>query len=369
MKNLLILLDADFVGGAETNYKYLLPILKKEGWTPIFVTNGAKNLKEYFHRQNIQVQVLSPFKNYYSLSENGRFSAKNFFKNLLSIKRNKSTLKKIIDEYKPAAVISNSMISHWLLSSVRHKHPFKKVMHLGDIINRKRVFGLYGMGLDRITKRMDSVIVVSDAVKKSLIPKIHNKVTKLYNPVEMKIQGRKMNGKSVNHTIRVGMFARYTSWKGHREFLKIANELNDPIFEFVCYGNVDGNEDYFRELQRLANSLPNKDRIHLNGFSHDVVSEMSKCDLILHLSNLPEPFGRIFIEANALGIPAYAYDGGGTREVFKELKIAGVLITNGDYKKMVEEVRLFPDKKFEFPSLEEISPENYFSRFEKVLLS
>src|ERR1700704_161555 len=153
MKNLLILLDADFVGGAETNYKYLLPILKKEGWMPIFVTDGAKNLREYFNRQNIQVQVLSSFKSYYSLSENGRFSIKNFLKNLISIKRNKSSLRKIIDEYKPVAIVSNSMISHWLLSSFNSRGSFKKVMHLHDIIDRKKAFGLYGIGLDQITKK------------------------------------------------------------------------------------------------------------------------------------------------------------------------------------------------------------------------
>ena len=369
MKNLLILLDADFVGGAETNYKYLLPILKKEGWNPIFVTNGAKNLKEYFNRQNIQVQILSSFKSYYSLSEKGRFSTRNFFKNLISIDHNRSSLKKIIDEYKPVAIVSNSMISHWLLSGVSSKHPFKKVMHLHDIIERKRVFGLYGIGLDQITKKMDSIIVVSDAVKERLIPKMHKKVTKLYNPVDISLSGKKKNNGKVYNSIRVGMFSRYTPWKGHREFLKIAGELTDPIFEFVCYGNVNGNEDYFRELQNLANSLPNNERIHLNKFSPDVEIEMRRCDLILHLSNLPEPCSRILVEASALGIPVYAYDGGGTQEVFKELKIAGVIMTNGDQKRMVEEIKAFTKQSFGFPSLDEISPQNYFSRFEKVLLS
>jgi len=367
MKNLLILIDADFVGGAETNYKYILPILEEKGWKLIFVTHGHKNLEAYFDKQNIRIQMVSNFEPYYSLSEKGRFSFRNFMKNLISIQRNRVILKKIISEYKPVAIISNSMISHWLLSLVSSNHGFRKVMHLHDIVNRERVWGLYGIGLDQITKRMDRIIVVSDAVRQKLHPKSKTKITKLFNPVEVNLTERESKNAIKSEFIQLGMFARYTPWKGHREFLKIANELQDPVYKFICYGNPDGNEDYFKELVNTADSLQNRERIHLNNFSYDVAADMGKCGLILHLSVLPEPLSRILIEANALGIPVYAYDGGGTRELFETLKLAGVLVKTGDYRQMIEEIKQFPSKTFKFPSLKEITPEMYASKFEAVL--
>ena len=368
MKNLLILIDADFIGGAETNYKYILPILEDNGWNPIFVTNGQKRLNEYFGGQNIRVKVLSSFKSYYSFSVNGRFSVGNLFRNLIAIERNKLALRKIIKAYKPVAIVSNSMISHWLLSLIRGDHSFRKVMHLHDLINRNRVMGLYGIGLDRISKRMDRIIVVSDAVKERLVPGIEAKVTRMFNPVIVNGMGRAIgNGRSLN-SLRIGMFARYIPWKGHRDFLRIAAELSDPAFEFVCYGNTDNNETYYGELQNIAESLPNKERIHLHKFSHDVTGEMSKCDLIIHLSNLPEPSGRVLVEANALKIPVYAYEGGGARQLFEELKLAGILVPNGDYRAMIAEIKLFHNKTFVFPTLDEIIPERYVSKFEEVLI-
>ncbi len=368
MKNLLILIDADFIGGAETNYKYVLPILEENGWSPIFVTNGEEHLNEYFNRQNIKIKVLSSFRNYYSFSVDGRFSVRNLFKNLIAIQRNKWVLQKIIKAYKPVAIVSNSMISHWLLSLIRSDHSFRKVMHLHDLINRRRVLGLYGIGLDQISKRMDRIIVVSDSVKDRLIPGIQSKVTKLFNPVNVNGVGPAISNDWSPNRLRIGMFARYTPWKGHRDFLRIASELADTDFEFVCFGNTDNTETYYQELQIMANSLPNKRRIHLHKFSHDVAGEMSKCDLVVHLSNLPEPSGRILVEANALKIPVYAYEGGGVRELFEELKLAGKLVANSDYRAMVEEIKSFRNKTFVFPGLDEIIPERYVSKFEKVLL-
>ncbi|MDO6429405.1 glycosyltransferase [Flavitalea sp. BT771] len=363
-KTLLILTDGDFVGGAETNYTFILPILKEHGWRPVFVTSGDKNISEYFSRQQLQVEVFPGFSKYFSFTVNGRVSLVNIFRTWLSLRKNRIVLKGLFKKYQPLVIVSNSMVSHWLLSAVGSGVSCKRIMHLHDIIDTRKVFGLYGRGLNHIASKMDSIIVVSDAVKERLSSSLGYKAVKIYNP--MKATG--LPSKPLSKPMRIGMFARYTEWKGHWDFLYLAKALSGPEYEFVSYGNTTGNEAYFRRLQAFASSLPNASHIHLNGFCYNVTAEMAKCDLILQLSILPEPFSRIMIESNACRVPVYAYDGGGVQELFRELSLAGLLIPQGDLHAMIDAIKSADKRTFVFPDLREISPDNYFARFEKVLV-
>src|SRR5262245_13097699 len=107
MRNLLVLLDADFIGGAETNYKYILPRLKERGWNVIFVSSGDTNIHEYFAQYGLTVSVLPLFRKYFSLSENGKVSFANIFRTWRAMRKNRSILKKLIREYQPPAIVSN----------------------------------------------------------------------------------------------------------------------------------------------------------------------------------------------------------------------------------------------------------------------
>jgi hypothetical protein len=47
---LFILTDQDFVGGAEVNYRFMIPELTKKGYRPIFVAPASERLRHYFHQ-------------------------------------------------------------------------------------------------------------------------------------------------------------------------------------------------------------------------------------------------------------------------------------------------------------------------------
>ena len=365
MKTLLILTDADFVGGAETNYTYILPSLQKNGWNPVFITSGDKNISEYFRRQQLMPTVKPLFRKYFSFSVNGRVSPVNIFRTWRSLVKNRAVLKGLMKEYRPQAIVSNSMVSHWLLSAIKSDAGCKKIMHLHDLVNTKKAFGLYGRGLQRIAAKMDTVIVVSEPVRSQLPVALHNKIVKIYNPVKLS----QLPAKTISKPLRIGMFARYTEWKGHRDFLRIAQALAGPEYEFTSYGNIAGNEAYFRQLQELAGALPNHLRIQLNGFSHHINREMATCDIILQLSKLPDPAPRVLIESNACGVPVFAYEGGGVKELFSELGLAGVIVPMGNLSAMIEAIKKADTMSFVFPDLKEITPEKYFTHFEKVLYS
>lgn len=366
MRKLLVLTDADFVGGAETNYQYIIPQLLKNGWFPIFVSSGGENLKSYFRKQGLEIVVVPAFKKYYSFSVRNRVSLTNIFRTWLNVVRNRQVLRKLISKHKPSAVVSNSMVSHWLLAFANTGTGCRKVMHLHDIVNGRKAFGLYGKGLNWIAGRMDAVIAVSEAVRKQLSPKLQLKVNKIYNPAEATLY---IAGRHSGKIMRIGMFARYTPWKGHRDFLEIAKALPSGNYQFICYGNYSGNESYFEELKAIAATMPNAANIQINGFCYNAAAEMSKCDIILQLSLLPDASPKILVESNMCRVPVYGYEGGGVKELFEEFSLAGVLVPSGDKQALVNAIKDFPNREFAFPDFSHLQPANYFTRFEQMLVS
>jgi glycosyltransferase involved in cell wall biosynthesis len=364
MKNILILIDADYVGGAETNYLHIHPQLTKNGWNPVFVTSGSDHLKAYFDKKQIPIEIIPAFQKYSSFSVNGRVSLFNIFRTWIAILKNRQVLKQLISTYHPAAIISNSMVSHWLLSKSKRGPACIKIMHMHDIIDKKKALGIYGKGLNMITRKVDSVIAVSEAVKKQFPVPYQSKIKKIYNPAKASAYQR---DKKSGQVIRIGMFARYTPWKGHGDFLSIAEALPSDQYEFVSFGNFVGNEGYYEKLKNVAASLPNAANIHLNGFCYDTGKEMAECDIILQLSVLPDPSPKIMLEANLCKVPVYAYEGGGVKELFQEFSLAGISVPSGDKKGMIAEIRQYHMKTFKFPDLNELNPTDYFLKFSGVL--
>jgi glycosyltransferase involved in cell wall biosynthesis len=333
---LLILVDGDFVGGAETNYRFILPSMREYGWNPIFVCPADRNLRSYFEPVGISICTETGMRSYPPFSVGGRLSVRNLLSVFWAVMRNQQTVRCLARKYSAKAVVSNSMVSHLLIALLPDSGGYRRVVHLHDIVDRNKAMGIYGKGLDWIVRRVDAIVTISDAVIATLPPDARHKTVKLYNPIgEMPDRRR-----PIESPLRVGMFARYTPWKGHGDLLKIATACSELPIEFVSYGNVsDDNRNYLKELETKAASLKNPDKVKLNHFAPDPLQEMADCDFVLHLSTSPEPFGRVLIEANACGVPLLAYCGGGVEELFENLELNGVRFKNGNWRSIADYLR------------------------------
>jgi glycosyltransferase involved in cell wall biosynthesis len=65
------------------------------------------------------------------------------------------------------------------------------------------------------------------------------------------------------------------------------------------------------------------------GFRADVPALMRACDVVLHTSTDPEPFGRVVVEGMLAGRPVVATDRGGPAEILAGSG-AGLLVPAGD---------------------------------------
>lgn len=115
-----------------------------------------------------------------------------------------------------------------------------------------------------------------------------------------------------------GVFARIVDWKGIREFVHAARIVIQrvPAAHAIVVGDAsDGSEEYYRGVIHLAAELGIADRVHFTGFREDVADLMRMCDVVVHSSIVPEPFGMTVIEAMATGTPVVAANAGGPTEI------------------------------------------------------
>jgi glycosyltransferase involved in cell wall biosynthesis len=110
---------------------------------------------------------------------------------------------------------------------------------------------------------------------------------------------------------------RLTSWKGHSVLLDAIAHLDRPDVMCVLVGSDQGRHGYARDLERQATRLGIADRLRLVGQCDDMPAALCLSDVVVHASIKPEAFGRVVIEAQAMGRPVIASDLGGPVETVR----------------------------------------------------
>ncbi len=129
-----------------------------------------------------------------------------------------------------------------------------------------------------------------------------------------------------------GIVGRITPWKGQDIVLRVANQWIREGYpgHFAIIGAAFNEDAPFEaHLRETAGKYGILDRFHFVPFQPDIVSALSSLDFLLHASTKPEPFGRVLIEAMAVGVPVIGARGGGVPEIVTD-GLDGALVTPGD---------------------------------------
>lgn len=113
----------------------------------------------------------------------------------------------------------------------------------------------------------------------------------------------------------IGHFSRLSPWKGQHVLIEALAHCPDDVYAILVGDALFGEQEYARDLHQQVHKLGLEDRVKFLGFRSDVPELMSACDLIVHTSIAPEPFGRVIVEAMLCGCPVIAAKAGGAMEL------------------------------------------------------
>jgi glycosyltransferase involved in cell wall biosynthesis len=146
----------------------------------------------------------------------------------------------------------------------------------------------------------------------------------------------------------VTLAARLVRWKGQAVFIRAAalaaRRLPRLRFQIVGSaspederpGPLGGGPSYERELRHLAVSLGLEGTLSFQPF-REPAALFDGTSLAVHASLLPEPFGRVVVQAMAAGLPVVAVRGGGIPEIVINGQ-TGRLVPAGDVDALAEAI-------------------------------
>lgn len=133
----------------------------------------------------------------------------------------------------------------------------------------------------------------------------------------------------------VGQFSRLSPWKGQHILLEALAQCSAEITAIFVGDALFGEDDYVQSLHQQVRQLGLEKRVRFLGFRKDVIPLMKACDLVIHTSTAPEPFGRVIVEAMLCGCPVIASAAGGVSELI-EIGETGLLCTPGNAQELAE---------------------------------
>jgi len=139
----------------------------------------------------------------------------------------------------------------------------------------------------------------------------------------------------------VGHIGRLSPWKGQDVLIRALARVQDAVGVVVGEA-LFGEDELARTLPELGARLGLADRLIFTGFRDDVVDLMRACDVVVHSSTAPEPFGRVIVEAMLAGVPVVAAGAGGPCEIIDDGR-TGWLTEPGDEAALAHRISALAD--------------------------
>ena len=131
---------------------------------------------------------------------------------------------------------------------------------------------------------------------------------------------------------------RLTRWKGHAVFLEALARLGDLECMGVIVGGDQGRTGYREEIEERIAALGLETKVRIVGDVNDMPAAYMLADVVVSASTDPEAFGRIVVEAQAMGRPVIASRHGAAPETVVE-GVTGWLVAPADPAALAEAIR------------------------------
>lgn len=122
---------------------------------------------------------------------------------------------------------------------------------------------------------------------------------------------------------------RITRWKGHSVLIEAIARINRKDLFCVIIGSDQGRKEYSKELEETIQSKGLGGQVRIVPHCNDMPAAYMLATVVVCPSTDPEGFGRVPVEAQAMGRPIVATDHGGAQETIIRGQ-TGWLVEPGD---------------------------------------
>ncbi|MBI1884391.1 MAG: glycosyltransferase [Chlamydiae bacterium] len=180
----------------------------------------------------------------------------------------------------------------------------------------------------------ERIIAISESIQEHLIQNFHvfpDRIRLIHRGVDLK--NFSYREKLIHpHSLRIGILGRLTPLKGHEYFIKAFQKVRAvfPDAKGMVVGSAPPSKKSHEEfLIRLRDELGLKEAIEFISGTSQVAEILKTLDVLVLATTTPEGFGRVIIEAQAVGVPVVATAVGGVVDVIEHGR-NGWLVTPGD---------------------------------------
>jgi glycosyltransferase involved in cell wall biosynthesis len=195
--------------------------------------------------------------------------------------------------------------------------------HMGSGVSKKDLFHKF------LYRNVDGIFAISNYVRDgvlSSVPIDQGKIHVLPPGISLEKYDKGLYDKNSlknkynipNDSIIIGMAGRMTPGKGHEDYLSavsaLRNSMNKKITYLVIGSASYGEEDYEKQIRRLAGELNVEDIVRFTGFIDNIPEILSVLDIFVFPSH-EESFGIIILEAMAMELPVIASRNAGVLDI------------------------------------------------------
>ncbi|MCA9407465.1 MAG: glycosyltransferase [Candidatus Omnitrophica bacterium] len=196
------------------------------------------------------------------------------------------------------------------------------------------------------------VIVPSAAIGRHMVETFkvpHERIRCIARSVNLKRFKFKNEVQKKKDKYTVVIVGRITPLKGHNYFIKAMAKVirNMPNVQVKIIGDAPKRkEEYRKELELLAKRLGLKEHIEFMGNRSDVAQLLENVDCLVLATVTQEAFGRVILEAQAIGVPVVATQVGGVVDIIDDEQ-TGLLVLPKDIDAMADQVmRILRNREF-----------------------
>jgi glycosyltransferase involved in cell wall biosynthesis len=213
-----------------------------------------------------------------------------------------------------------------ILATLRRSPPV--IWYLHDILTARHFSQTNRRIVVFLANRFASKVIVNSQAtgaafvaaggKKELLDVVYNGFeSQRFDEIDTQESAKIRTAVGIGNAPLIGLFSRLSYWKGQHILLEAIKEL--PQVQVMLVGEaLFGEAEYVCKLQALAAAPELAGRVHWLGFRDDIPTLMKACDLIVHTSTEPEPFGRVIVEGQLAQKPVIASAAGGVLELIED---------------------------------------------------